>query len=142
MVGVCGGRFILQRKIQLPGGVVLQGAGPEQTIVEVPVSLTDLMGNPGLAAGEASSYSFEQAFIEAHGSDAGAVLARVTAHGARGEAFLELSSTDEVQRDQWIRIVQTDVGKTLMNRLHSDLMVAGPDTHGDVATDFHTRIWA
>jgi len=141
VVAVPAGVFIIKKTLTLKSGVVLQGAGPDQTILEVPVSLTDVYGNPGLATGT-SSYSFGGAFIEADGGDGGATLATVTAPAARGDTALQLSTTSGISSGQWIQVEQTDVNGELMKRLHADLMDGGSDNIGDKGMDFYTRVSA
>lgn len=140
VVFIPAGTFVLRDKITLPTGVALQGAGPGSTIIDIPVSLTDVYGNAGLDSGGTSTYSFSQAFIEARGGFSSTVLATVTANASRGDSSIQLSSTGDMVVGQWIRIIQTDVNRALMNRLHADLMQAGDDTVGDRGMDFHTRI--
>ncbi|MBW2522796.1 MAG: hypothetical protein JRI23_01410, partial [Deltaproteobacteria bacterium] len=142
VVSVPAGRFIIRDKLTLTDGVVLQGAGRGVTILDIPLSLTDVYGNPGLDGGGTSTYSFGQAFIEVRGSYPNTVLADVTTNALRGDLQIEVSATDQLAVGQWIRIVQTDVGGDLMDRLHSDLMEAGPDTYGDRGMHFHTRVTA
>ncbi len=77
------GTFIVRGKLTLTSGVVLRGAGSEQTVVDVPVSLTDVFGNSGLAGGGTSSYAFSGGFIEAKGAPDGPELATVTQDAVR-----------------------------------------------------------
>ncbi len=140
VVSIPAGRFIIAEPLTLASGVILRGAGPDATILEISVSLTDLFGNPGLTGGGQSSYSFGGAFIKASGSDGGSVLADVTAPAARGTRQLALSSTDGIAVGDWIQIEQTDVGGELMRRLHADLMEGGSDNVGDKGMDFYTRV--
>ena len=141
VVGIPAGIFIIKKKLTVPSGVVLQGAGQDKTILDVPVSLTDAYGNPGLASGT-STYSFGQAFIEASGSDGGATLATVTQKALRGDTKLTLSTTTGIAVGDWIQIEQTDVGGALMKRLHAGLLDGGSDNIGDKGMDFYTRVKA
>jgi MYXO-CTERM domain-containing protein len=140
VVSIPAGRFVISDKLTLESGVVLRGAGPNATVLEIPVSLTDNYGNPGLDGGGQSSYSFGGAFIESKGSDGGDVLANVTAPAARGTRTLEIDDTSAIAAGDWVQIEQTDVGGELMRRLHADLMDGGSDNVGDKGMDFHTRV--
>ena len=141
VVFVPAGTFIISDKLTLTDGVVLRGAGRDETILEVPVSLTDVYGNPGLDGGGTSTYSFGKGFIEASGGSSSHVLATVTANASRGDTALELSSTGGLSVGQWVRLRQTDVGGGLIDRLHGDLMEGGSDNVGD-RWEFHTRVSA
>lgn len=142
VVSIPAGRFVISEKLVVPSGVVLRGAGPDATVLDISVSLTDLFGNPGLDGGGQSSYSFGGAFIEAKGSDGGDELSEVTEAAVRGSKLLVLSSTDGITVGDWIQIEQTDVGGDLMARLHADLMEGGSDNVGDTGMDFYTRVTA
>src|SRR5205085_3802298 len=78
------GTYVLRDELDIPAGVVLEGEGPDRTVLEIPVSLTDLRGNRGLASGKTSDFAFGGAFIRATGRDDGALLATVVANAARG----------------------------------------------------------
>jgi Pectate lyase superfamily protein len=140
VVAIPAGRFVINDTLTLGDGVVLRGAGPAATILDVPVNLSDLHGNPGLDAGGQSSYSFGGGFIEANGSDGGKVLATVTSPAKRGDNSLELTTTAGITAGNWIQIEQTDVAGELMKRLHADLMDGGDDNIGDKGMDFYTRV--
>ncbi len=142
VIDIPAGTFELRDKIMLPDGVVLRGAGSGITIIDIPVSLTDVYGNPRLDSGGQSTYSFSQAFIEARGTYPSTTLATITANASRGDTSIRVSSADDLVVGEWIHIIQTDADSGLMNRLHADLMTAGPDLVGDRGMDFHTRISA
>lgn len=80
VIFVPAGTFVIRDKLELTNGVVLQGAGRGTTIIDIPVSLTDVYGNPGLDSGGTSTYSFSQAFIQARGGYPSNVLATVTSN--------------------------------------------------------------
>jgi hypothetical protein len=142
VVRVPAGVYELRARITVPSGVVLQGAGRDATIVEVPVSLTDVYGNPGLDRGGNSSYSFGRAFIEVKGRDEGAELAEVSAAAARGDTELAVSSTEGMRVGQWVHVDQTDVNGELIDRLHGDLQEGGDDNVGDEGMEHYARIVA
>lgn len=134
------GTYVLRDRLALGDGVVLQGDGPGLTILAIPVSLTDLDGNPGLEGGGTSSYAFGGAFIEARGDVDGPVQTQITAAASRGDDTISVASTDGLEVGAWIHLTQTDVDRGLMNRLHADLLEAGDDNVGDRGMDFHARI--
>jgi hypothetical protein len=136
------GVYVLREPLTLKSGVVLAGDGADATVIEVPVSLTDLYGNPGLEGGGNSSYSFGGAFLEARGKDDGERLGEVTAPAARGDTFLALSSTNGIEAGQWVHVDQTDVNGELIDRLHADLQQGGDDNVGDKAMEHYTRVAA
>ncbi len=142
VVGVPAGKFIIKKTLTLKNGVVLQGAGPDKTILDIPVSLTDAYGNTGLSGGGTSSYSFGAAFIEADGSDGGTKLADVSAAAKRGDTTLSLDTTAGIAVGDWVQIEQTDVGGDLIKRLHADLLPGGDDNIGDKGMDFYSRVAA
>jgi hypothetical protein len=47
VVSIPAGTFVVTDKLILTEGVVLRGAGRDATILDIPVSLTDVYGNPG-----------------------------------------------------------------------------------------------
>ncbi len=142
VIGIPAGKFIIKKKLTLDSGVVLQGAGPSKTILDIPVSLTDAYGNTGLSGGGKSSYSFGAAFIEADGGDSGKKLADVTQAAKRGDTKLSLDTTTGIKVGDWIQIEQTDVNGDLIKRLHADLLPGGDDNIGDKGMDFYTRVTA
>jgi hypothetical protein len=141
VVSVPAGRFIVSDKLTLTQGVVLRGGGRDATVIDIPVSLTDLYGNPGLEGDGTSSYSFGRAFIEARGNMSTVELAQVVANASRGDTTLALSDTAGIRVGQWVRLQQTDVNGDLIDRLHADLMQSGADNIGD-RWEFHTRVTA
>jgi hypothetical protein len=136
------GVYVLREPLELTNGVVLAGDGSDQTVIEVPVSLTDLYGNPGLERGGSSSYAFGGAFLKARGHDDGDELAQVTAAAERGDTFLALSSTEGIEVGAWLHVDQTDVNGELIERLHADLQQGGDDNTGDKATEHYSRVKA
>jgi hypothetical protein len=136
------GVYVLREPLTLKSGVVLAGAGADASVLDVPVSLTDLYGNPGLEGGGNSSYAFGGAFLKARGKDDGDELAQVTAPAERGDTFLALSSTDGIEVGQWIHVDQTDAGGALIDRLHADLQQGGDGNTGDEAMEHYTRVTA
>jgi hypothetical protein len=136
------GVYLVKEPLEVPSGVVLEGDGRDRTIIDVPVSLTDVKGNRGLAAGKTSDYAFGGAFIRATGGDDGEQLATVTANAARGTARLSVSSTAGITPGQWVHVEEIDVGGTLTRRLHADLVEGGRGNVGDKQVDHYSRVKA
>lgn len=141
VVGLPAGTFVLQQTLTLPSGVVLRGAGSGDTVLDIPVSLTDAYGNSGLESGGTSSYAFGGGFIEASGAFNGQIVATVVEDAARGAPHLEVSDTTGIAAGDWLRLRLTDVEGTLIARLHSDLLPGGSDNLGD-AMDLMNRVTA
>jgi hypothetical protein len=136
------GSYVLREPLDLPSGVVLEGDGRDATVLEVPLSLTDLNGNRGLARGKTSDYAFGGAFIQAKGGDDGQALATVTADAARGTAWLRVSSTQGMAVGRWVHVEETDVAGTLTRRLHADLVEGGRGNRGQKQVDHYSRVKA
>jgi hypothetical protein len=119
VIQIPAGRFILTETLAIRrSGVVLRGAGAERTTIFCPRSLADAYGITFNSAGQ-SSWSFTNGFLEAQGSVGGALLARVTAAVERGAKTLPVSTTTGLTAGQWIRVLQTDVGGTLLASFHA-----------------------
>lgn len=142
VVGLPPGRLLLSERVRLEDGVVVQGAGLGVTTVFIPVSLTDVYGNDGLDSGGSSSYAFSGGFFEVRGNTDNDALTEITAGADRGTTTIEVASAEGLSIGEWVRVVQTDQDRSLMNRLHADLLEAGDDNVGDRGMNFHTRIAA
>ncbi len=117
-IQVPAGRFVLTQRLEIrKAGLVLRGAGRERTTLYFPRSLGELYGLSFNAAGQ-SNWSFSGGFLSVEGSIGGGVLARVTAPAARGSRMLQLSATAGLQAGQWVRVLQTDSGGTLLKAYH------------------------
>jgi hypothetical protein len=136
------GTYVLRDELDIPAGVVLEGEGPDRTVLEIPVSLTDLRGNRGLASGKTSDFAFGGAFIRATGRDDGALLATVVANAARGTSRILVSSTAGIEVGQWVHVEETDVGGTLTRRLHAELVAGGRGNVGQKQVDHYSRVRA
>lgn len=132
-VEVGSGRYLLRRRLDLPTGVVLRGAGRDETVLFFPSPLEALY--PG-----ERNWSFSGGFLAATGSTRFPSRTNVVAPASRGTREIEVASPDSLAAGQWILIRQTDAGGTLMRRLHADLMDGGSDNVGDDGLRFPTRI--
>ncbi|MET0647258.1 MAG: glycosyl hydrolase family 28-related protein, partial [Pyrinomonadaceae bacterium] len=108
------GTYVISKRIDISrGNLILRGAGPKETILYFPNSLTDLFGNTFNEAGH-SRWSFRPGLINVTGSDsvtAETRLAAVTAPARRGDKVLKLSVPVSVKRGEWVRLVESDPPK-------------------------------
>jgi len=133
------GTYVIAKPIDIKrGNLVLRGAGPGETILYFPNSLTDLFGNTYNKAKQ-SQWSFRPGFINVTGTDpitAETRLASVTAPAKRGDRVLKLSAPISVKRGEWIRLVESDPPKggaaagSLIRHLYGEIMPPGPDLVG------------
>jgi hypothetical protein len=133
------GTYVISKRIDISkGNLILRGAGPNETILYFPNSLTDLFGNTYNEAKQ-SQWSFRPGFINVTGTDpitAETRLASVTAAAKRGDKFLRLSAHVSVKRGEWIRLVESDPPKgdaaagSLIRHLYGDIMPPGPGLVG------------
>jgi hypothetical protein len=133
------GTYVISKRIDINrGNLILRGAGPQETILYFPNSLTDLFGNTFNGAGQ-SQWSFRPGLVNVTGSDpvtAETRLASVTAPAKRGDRVLRLSSPVSVKRGEWVRLVESDPPKgdaaagTLIRHLYGDLLPPGPGLVG------------
>jgi len=133
------GTYVIPRRIDINrGNFILRGAGPKETILYFPKSLTDLFGNTFNGAGQ-SQWSFRPGLINVTGTDpitAETRLASVTAAARRDDKALKLSGPVSVRRGEWVRLVESDPPKgdaaagSLIRHLYGDVMPPGPDLVG------------
>jgi hypothetical protein len=132
------GTYVISRRIDISrGNLILRGAGPKETILYFPNSLTKLFGNTFNEAGQ-SQWSFRPGLFNVTGSDpitAETRLASVTAPAKRGDKFLKLSAPLSVKKGEWVRLVESDPPKgeaagSLIHHLYGELMPPGTDLIG------------
>src|ERR1044071_5359424 len=133
------GTYVIARRIEINrGNLIRRGAGPNETILYFPNSLTDLFGNTFNEAGQ-SQWSFRPGLINVTGTDpimAETRLASVTAPARRGDKVLKLSAPVSVKRGEWIRLVESDPPKgeaaagSLIRQLYGAILPPGPDLVG------------
>src|SRR5215203_375181 len=133
------GTYVIARRIDIArGDLILRGAGPKETTLYFPNSLTDLFGNTSAGA-EASQWSFRPGLINVTGADpitAETRLASVTAPARRGDKVLKLSAPIHVKRGEWVRLVESDPPKgdaaagSLIRHLYGEIMPPGTDLIG------------
>ncbi len=115
-VTVPAGTWRIEQVLRLSvSGVVLQGEGPDQSVLELPHSLTDLYG-------ASDSWSWSGGLIEISPTDAPARLAGVTTEQLRGDTALTLDAPAE----GWVILRLTDDDdRSLGRHLHNDQDEAG-----------------
>ncbi len=133
------GTYVIAKRIDISrGNLILRGAGPNETILFFPNSLTDLFGNT-MKGAEQSQWSFRPGLINFTGKDpitAETRLATVTSDAKRGDRILQLSAPISVKKGEWIRLVESDPPKespaagSLIHYLYGDLLPPGPDLIG------------
>lgn len=133
------GTYVIAKPIDIKrGNLVLRGAGPGETILYFPNSLTDLSGNTYNEAKQ-SQWSFRPGLVNVTGTDpitSETRLASVTAPARRGDKVLKLSAPVSVRRGEWVRLVESDPPKggaaagSLIRHLYGEIMPPGPDLVG------------
>jgi hypothetical protein len=136
------GTYVISKRIDInKANVVIRGAGPNETILLFPNSLTDLFGNNAKGT-EQSQWSFRPGLINITGQDrinSQTRVASVVAPVPRGATSLELSTSPSIKKGEWIRLVQSDPPKaqpntgSLIKYLYGDLMRPGEDLLGTQA---------
>jgi hypothetical protein len=105
------GRYIIKQIIEITRpGVVLRGAGPENTVLFFPTTLNDVRPNWGATTTgqRTSNYSWSGGFVWLRGSFQSKTLATITAPAERGERALEVSTAQPLSVGQEIEIFQSD----------------------------------
>src|SRR5882762_3098541 len=133
------GTYVISKKIDIAkGNIILRGAGPSETILLFPNSLTDLYGNKA-RGNEQSQWAFRPGLINVTGEDpitAETRMASVTAAAKRGDRTLSISAPLSIKKGEWIRLVESDPPKnteatgSLIHYLYGDLMPPGPGLIG------------
>jgi hypothetical protein len=123
------GRYIITKQLDIKkSNFVLRGAGPGKSILYFPRPLSEV-GPPGV------SWSFNGGFLTVSGSDAGPMLAMVTARAGRGATELQVSATAGIKVGDWVRVVQTDQAGSLFKALY------GGEHPGNVSEDGGTEVF-
>jgi hypothetical protein len=135
VVQVPPGRFELAERLEIrKSGLVLRGAGRDRTTLYFPRSLGEVYGLTFNSAGQ-SNWSFSGGFLTVQGSVGGSSIARVTAPAARGQRTLQVSTTAGLSPGQWVRLLQTDAGGSLLKAYHAG------HYDGDVGEDVGRQVF-
>jgi hypothetical protein len=124
------GRYLVSDFIRITrSGVVLRGAGPEQSILWFPRGLEAIHPRARKTAtgGPASGYSFDGAFVTLEGNTQSKKIAAVTAVAQRGDREIEVDRSAGLTVGQLILLV---VGETPDQSLKTYLYNGDP---GDIA---------
>jgi Pectate lyase superfamily protein len=136
------GTYVISNRIDITrGNLIMRGAGPNETILSFPKSLSDLFGNKA-KAGQQSQWAFRPGLINVIGNDpitADTKLVSVTAGAKRGDRFLTITTPNSIQKGQWIRLVENDppkesaVAGSLVRFLYGDMIAPGTNLIGTPA---------
>jgi hypothetical protein len=112
------GTYRITDKIRLEhSGVVLRGAGRDDTVLAFDVSLTDLYG-------ATESWSYSGGLISLEG-DTGGELTVLAADAARGDLTIAVADSTSLVSGQFIILSQDDETGTLSSHLHNDQTSGG-----------------
>ncbi|MFO7907177.1 MAG: glycosyl hydrolase family 28-related protein, partial [Pirellulaceae bacterium] len=95
------GRYVITDILEIrSAGTVLQGAGPEKSVLHVPKPLEKIRSNMGATTGgrPTSNYSWSGGIVWAKGRWDKQTLSKVTAPAARGKRTLVVERTDKFER--------------------------------------------
>ncbi len=113
------GKYVITDIITIrAAGTVLQGEGPDRTVLYFPTPLEEIHPNPGATTTgkPTSNYSWSGGFLELRGSLSERRLAEVTAPARRGENQLSVQSTDRIQVGDNVRLVLRDTSDNSLAR--------------------------
>jgi hypothetical protein len=145
-IAVPAGRYVITRILEIrKPGVVLRGAGPEQSVLVFPTPLNDIEPNWGETTSglRTSNYSWSGGFIWFKGTNKGSGIGAVSAPAKRGDREVRIAPTSRhPAHGDWIEItVRDDAKKSLLNHLYSgdpgNTSKISPSNHG---TSFVTRV--
>lgn len=118
------GRYLITKILEINrSGIVLRGAGPEQTRLVCPVPLSDIRPDWGATTGgrRTSNYSWSGGMVWIQGNPKEEVLAAITQPSRRGQNFLELSSAAGLGIGQRVQVHQQDnPDNSLARHLYSE----------------------
>ncbi|MGM0487167.1 MAG: glycosyl hydrolase family 28-related protein [Planctomycetota bacterium] len=117
------GRYVITDILEIrSAGTVLQGAGPEKSVLHVPKPLEKIRSNMGATTGgrPTSNYSWSGGIVWAKGRWDKQTLSKVTAPAARGKRTLVVERTDKFERgDEVCLRLRDDEARTLTRHLYA-----------------------
>lgn len=123
VVEVPAGRYVITGFIDITrSGVVLRGAGEDQTTLYFPKTLTDIEPNWGATTGgrPTSNYSWSGGFLRIRGRDAGKPLGDVAEPARRGETAIVLDAAPDLKAgDEVVLAMIDDEAHTLAHYLYA-----------------------
>lgn len=132
-------------------GLVLQGEGPELTVLDFPRSMSDVLGDSSAGKG-ASQWSFGPGFLQLRGHDPideSTRISSVLSEASRGSDRLMVSDTKGISVGQWVRLVESDPrpgepeSGSLLSHLVGGRLPVGPEQPGaENIVRFLTRVKA
>jgi len=111
VIAVPPGRYVITNILEIRKfATVLQGAGPNQTVIYVPKPLEKIRSNMGATTSgrPTSNYSWSGGIIWARGRWNGDVLSRVTAPALRGQAVLAVDRPERFRVGDEVRLILRD----------------------------------
>ena len=105
------GRYRITQLLEITRpGVVLRGAGPDQSVLLFPIPLNEIKPNWGATTtGErTSNYSWSGGFITVRGRLGGDRITKVIGTAPRGTRMLTVASADQLRVGQEIELYQSD----------------------------------
>ncbi|MDA0708731.1 MAG: glycosyl hydrolase family 28-related protein [bacterium] len=140
-IDIPAGRYVLTDRIRIEkGGIVLRGAGPDQSVLVIPKSLLQVIP-PDTSRGRAPAehYSFGPAFFDIRGRDNGQKITEVTRPALRGDRVLVCADVGVVKAGDMVRLLMQG-GSSLGRYLH-DGQDAGEDTlRRNIRVDWAARV--
>ncbi len=118
------GRYVIRRILEInKPGIVLRGAGPDQTVLLCPVPLNDIAPNWGETTGgrRTSNYSWSGGIVWFKGRTPGKPVARIPVAAERGAHSITLDQNiSTIRPGGWIEIrMRDDDAKGLLKHLYS-----------------------
>lgn len=147
-ISVPAGRYRISKILEInKPGVVLRGAGPEQSVLVCPVPLNTIQPNWGATTTgkRTSNYSWSGGIVWFKGTSPAKRLGRCTTAAKRGGRELRVEGdTSHLKSGDWIEIrVRDDAEKSLLEHLYSeDPGSLSKIPAGKHSTSFVTRIQA
>jgi len=111
-IEVPAGRYRITGLLEITrSGVVLRGAGPDQTVLVCPTPLNDIKPNWGATTTgqRTSNYSWSGGFVVVRGKFGSEVLAEISGVVSRGENTVTVGSVDKLRVGQEVEIHESDL---------------------------------